>query len=258
MVNLFESWLQKAEPNPDFNTFSHVSLVESADNRAEVTTALAHRIFVYHNDPEEFREYVEKWGYGETLKQLNSRPQKDRTRKGNFGEILACEYLSSVENFDIPVMRFRWNPNPDESMRGEDALAFKFSESENEPSEICVVEAKVQSTLNKTLTGKAVRVQLGDRKFPRSIKFVSSHLRQQGEVEKATAVMEFLNSLSPFIHTRSDFLMLVTGNQPENPFEVIAEIELADMQLTATHLHLSDLSEFINALFEVEIDVDLI
>lgn len=258
MTNLFESWLLKAEPNSDFKTFSHIPLVESTEKRKEITSALAHRIFVYHNDPEEFREYIEKWGYGETLKQLNSRPQKDKTRKGNFGEILACEYLSSVENFEIPVMRFRWNPNPDESMRGEDALAFKFSESEDEPSEICVAEAKVQSTFNRTKTGRAVQVQLGDRKFPRSIKFVSSHLRQQGEREKAATVMEFLNSLSPFIHTRSDFLMLVTGNQPENPFEVVSEIDLENMRLTATHLHLADLTEFINELFEVEIDADLI
>lgn len=258
MTNLFESWLQKTEPNPDFDTFLHVPLVETTDKRTEIANALAHRIFVYHNDPEEFKEYVEKWGYEETFKQINGRPQKDRTRKGNFGEILACEYLSSVEGFDIPVMRFRWNPNPDESMRGEDALAFKFSESEDEASEICVVEAKVQSKFNRTLTGKAVQLQLGDRKFPRSIKFVSSHLRQRGEVEKAANVMEFLNSLSQVKHERSDFLLLITGNKPTNPFEVVSEINLSEMRLTATHLHLQDLSEFINSLFEAEIDVDLI
>lgn len=258
-TNLFSVWLHRGDPLPEYSTFTHVPLLEQLEVRGDIENALIHKIFIYHNDPEEFREVLEKWGYSQTIAAINKRPSVDKTRKGNFGEILACEYLREIENYEVPVYRFRWNPNPDMSMRGEDALAFKFSDSDEEQDIVCVVESKVQGTFNRTKVDEAIQDQLRDRRYVCSIKFVFSVLRKNGDSQKADAVLEFLNASSFKPHSRKDFFMLITGTNPQrDPFDRVRQLNLNQTELIAAHLFLSDLEQFISQLFKADINVDFI
>jgi hypothetical protein len=50
--------------------------------------------------------------------------------------------------------------------------------------------------------------------------------------------------------------MVITGNQPRDPFRVVEDTDEVVSNLTASNLSLNQLTEFINELFEVEIGDD--
>lgn len=252
-----EEWLECGAPWSIYTRFRHMPLSECADKRDHVFEPLARTIFIHHNDPEEYKEIVAELGYEQAAREFDKRPHDDKTRKGNFGEILASEYLRQVDGYDLPVYRLRWNTNPDTSMRGEDILAFKLGKPDGTGREICVTEAKVLSRYDKRAI-KSAHKQLcsGHRPRPNSIPFVYSVLRLKGEQEKATAILAFQNRLAPHPPIRRNFLMLVTGNRPRNPFQVIeVEPEVVD-NLTAANLSLTDLTNLVNELFEAEVNLD--
>lgn len=249
--NIFQTWLTVEASKQGYVKFMHIPLTEHADLRDQFFDELAQIVFVYHNDPDEFRELVEKLGYKAASSKFNKRPTVDKVRKGNFGEIIACEYLKIINGFDIPVFRLRWNPNPDTSMRGEDALAFRLDKSGK--NEICVVESKVVSQFNSDTVCEA-HDQL--RLTIKSIPFVYSKLRESGEIEKANAILELTNPTTGNPPKRSNFLMLVTGNAPGNPFKAIEDADDVVGNLLAANLYLVDLTDFIKKLFEEEINVN--
>lgn len=255
--DFIEEWLECGTPWPAYTRFRHVPLAERADERDHVFEPLAGAIFIHHNDPEEYKEIVAELGYEQAAQEFDTRPRDDKTRKGNFGEVLASEYLRQVEDYDLPVYRLRLNTNPDTSLRGEDVLAFKLGNPDGTGREICVAEAKVMSRYNKDEV-EAAHKQLccGHRPKPNSFKFVYSVLRHKGEREKADAILRFQKRLAPHPPIRRNFLMLVTGNRPRHPFQVIeAEPEVVE-NLTAASLSLTDLTNLVNELFEAAVNLD--
>jgi hypothetical protein len=260
MINdddFIEEWLEYGTPRSTYTRFRHAPLSERADGRDHIFEPLAKTIFIHHNDPEEYKEIVAELGYEQAAQEFDKRPRDDKTRKGNFGEILASEYLRQVEGYDLPVYRLRWNTNPDTSMRGEDILAFKLGNPDGTGREICVTEAKVLSRYDKRVV-KSAHKQLcsGHRPRPNSIPFVYSVLRLKGEREKATAILAFQNRLASHPPIRRNFLMLVTGNRPRNPFQVIEVEPEVVKNLMAANLSLTDLTNLVNELFEAEVNLD--
>ncbi len=73
-------------------------------------------------------------------------PTADLTQKGNWCEILLAEYITSSSAAKLPVYRLRYNPNVQQSMKGDDVLAFDL---ETNPVRIIIGEAKFRSTAAK-------------------------------------------------------------------------------------------------------------
>ena len=63
-----------------------------------------------------------KYGYGEIHQNLKPFPTSDKTKKGNCTEVILAEYLSEVTKLELLVFKFRYNPNIDQSMKGDDVL----------------------------------------------------------------------------------------------------------------------------------------
>jgi hypothetical protein len=250
-------WLQYERSELDYKRLQYVPLSEREGVRVGILQSLARTIILYHNDPAEFSDIVERIGYPKAAKEFDKRPKVDNTRKGNFGEIVACEYLRQVEGFDLPVYRLRWNPNPDTSMRGEDAVTFKFGNRDGTGREICITEAKVMSRFRGETIREAHKQLIRDHR-PRanSLPFIYTCLRATGETDKANAVLDFLDKTLPYPPSRRNFLMVITGNQPRDPFRVIEECESVVSNLIACNLSLRQLDEFVTELFEVEINGD--
>lgn len=250
-------WLENGGCEQEYRKFRYVPLSEREGMRRAVFEFLAQTVITYHNDPTEFSEIVAHLGYEQAAQQFDKRPKVDKTRKGNFGEIIACEYLRQVEGYELPVYRLRWNTNPDTSMRGEDAITFKFGNPDGTGREICITEAKVMSQYRgDTIQEAHTQLYSEHRPRPTSLPFIYSYLREKGEVEKASAVLDFLDRSLPYPPVRHNFLMVITGNQPQDPFRVIEDADEVVSNLIASNLSLNQLTEFINELFEVEIGDD--
>lgn len=107
-------------------------------------------------------------------------PKSSKTRKGNWAEVLLCEYVTASCNADLPIYRLRYNPNVEQSMKGDDVLAFDL---ETSPVRIVVGEAKFRKTSSK----KAVTdiVDSLERSFrgglPASLQFIADRLIQEGK-----------------------------------------------------------------------------
>ena len=73
-------------------------------------------------------------------------PVTSTTRKGNWAEVLLCEYVMATCNASLPVYRLRYNPNVEQSMKGDDVLAFDLN---SDPVRVIVGEAKFRKTPSK-------------------------------------------------------------------------------------------------------------
>jgi hypothetical protein len=115
--NFVASWL-RSQLEPKYTSFVCTVLTEIAGSRPQVESALTEAVFVHHNDPETFRQKLAHLGFPATAAALDRRPRSVKTRLGNFGEVLASEFLRQIRGYRIPVYRLRYNCNDESSPKG--------------------------------------------------------------------------------------------------------------------------------------------
>ena len=116
-------------------------------------------------------------------------PINTKTQKGNWAEILLAEYVAASSNAQLPVYRLRYNPNIDQSMKGDDVLAFDL---DSNPVRVLVGEAKFRTTPSKQvvkeLLGALGKSHSGN--MPASLQFVANCLFESGSTELGAKVAE--------------------------------------------------------------------
>ncbi len=116
-------------------------------------------------------------------------PTSDKTRKGNFAEIVLAEYLIAATPAELPVYRLRHNTNIEQSMKGDDVLAFDLDAN---PVRIIVGEAKFRGTPNRDAVESIVDALERSNKggLPTSLQFVADQLFDEGKTELGARVNE--------------------------------------------------------------------
>lgn len=158
----------------------------------EFISVMRQWISTHHVSPENMerdrkrREALARQGFPD----INSRfPTNPSTQKGNWGEIFLAEYLLSSCNTQPPVYRLRYNPNIDQSMKGDDVLAFDL---DSNPVRIIVGEAKFRATPSNRVVEEMVEAltksHLGG--IPTSLGFVADRLFAEGNAELGEKVDE--------------------------------------------------------------------
>ncbi|GHV32387.1 hypothetical protein FACS18949_03140 [Clostridia bacterium] len=84
---------------------------------------------------------------------LSPYPREESMRKGNFAEVVTAEYLEAATSANLPVYRLRYNPNVNQSMKGDDVLLFDL---DSDPVRIIVGEAKFRGTPSKSAVAEMV------------------------------------------------------------------------------------------------------
>lgn len=174
-------------------------------------------------------------------------PTAEMTRKGNWCEILLAEYILASSGSKLPVYRLRYNPNIEQSMKGDDVLAFDL---DAKPVRIIVGEAKFRSTS----TPKAVRdiVQALERSqtkgLPASLQFVATRLFREGHQALGERIEE---CSSLFVHgkLRLDHVgLLVSDADAHN--KVSAHATSTTRQLAVVSLTLAAPSSLVDECFD--------
>ena len=163
----------------------HRLLDEGPLPSVEFTAAMAQWIVTHHVGPEAIerdrirREALARQGLVGPVQRFPINPS---TQKGNWAEILLAEYVAASCSAQIPVYRLRYNPNVDQSMKGDDVLAFDL---DSNPVRVLVGEAKFRSTPTKAavdeLVGALLRSHSGN--IPASLQFVADNLFESGNDE---------------------------------------------------------------------------
>jgi hypothetical protein len=116
-------------------------------------------------------------------------PTAEKTQRGNFAEIVLAEYLCASTTATLPVYRLRYNPNPQQSMKGDDVLMFDL---DSKPARIIVGEAKFRGVPNKQAVTEIIEGLLRSHKaqLPVSLTFVSDRLFERGNSTLGQRVLD--------------------------------------------------------------------
>ena len=138
-------------------------------------------------------------------------PHNERTCKGNYAEVFLAEYLDGATSSSLPVYRLRYNPNPEQAMKGDDVLLFDL---DSDPIRIIVGEAKFREVPNKQAVVDMIDALMRSHRagLPASVVFVAQRLITEGNIDMGIKVMSCL-SLFAAAKLRIDYkLFLRHGN----------------------------------------------
>ncbi|NFG61369.1 Hachiman antiphage defense system protein HamA [Clostridium sp. CMCC3677] len=122
----------------------------------------------------EFQKYAES---------LHILPRTDKTKKGNFGEVVLSEYLSKTTGIKVLVYKLHYNPNVDQSMKGDDVLLV-------DKQKIILGESKFRATPNKKAVEDASELMGDSMVLPLSLGFIADRLLEQGDSKLAEEIFD--------------------------------------------------------------------
>jgi hypothetical protein len=134
-------------------------------------------------------------------------------------------------------------------MRGEDLVAFRLK-GERVIVGLCVGEAKaMQAFRSQEVQDAHNRLKQAYHPHPVSLAMLSSILHTQGR-PLAEEVDKVLETLSVRSFPRHNWIFLVTGNAPTDPFSVVEAADDVIENLTCVNICLSDLEALIQEVFD--------
>ena len=171
----------QAEDTSTNSNVPHRALSQDSDSRDETVEQLRDALIRHHASEEmrerdqRRRESLRHLGYPVFKGETHRFPRADKTRKGNLAEVVLAEYVVAAGAANLPVYRLRYNPNVEQSMKGDDVLAFDFH---SERVRILVGEAKFRATPSKADVEEIVAALVRSHKagLPASLQFVADRL----------------------------------------------------------------------------------
>lgn len=172
----------------------HRALTEKEGTRGAAVKSIREMLVNHHASPEAIKrtkqhiEAMKRLGLEAEQSRLRRFPTNPFTRKGNLAEVVLAEYVVAASGLTFPVYRLRYNPNVDQSMKGDDVLAFDL---DAEPVRIIVGEAKFRGASSAAAVTEIVEGLVRSHKggVPASLQFVADRLFQEGQEDLGARVL---------------------------------------------------------------------
>jgi hypothetical protein len=169
----------------------HRLLAEPPGGRPNTIEFLRAALAKHHAEPEK-RARAERQNEAlarQGLAPLPLYPTNASTRKGNLAEVALAEYVVAAGGVSLPVYRLRYNPNVDQSMKGDDVLAFDLDST---PMRVLVGESKFRGTPRREHVEEIVNGLMRSHraKIPVSLQFVVDILYREGKPDLGRRLME--------------------------------------------------------------------
>ncbi len=171
----------QAEDTATKSDVPHRALSQNDGSREDAVEQLREAFIQHHTSAEmrardqRKRESLRQLGYRVFNAETHRFPCADKARKGNLAEVFLAEYIVASADVALPVYRLRYNPNVEQSMKGDDVLAFDFH---SKRVRILVGEAKFRGTPSKAavedIVSGLIRSHLAG--LPASLQFVADRL----------------------------------------------------------------------------------
>jgi len=173
-------------------------------------------------------------------------PSNPTTRKGNLAEVVLAEYLTASSGLAVPIYRLRYNPNVNQSMKGDDVLAFDL---DADPVRIVVGEAKFRSKPSRQTVvdiGEALE-KARAAGLPVSLQFVAERLFEEGDDELGERILECA-ALFALRRLRLDYVGLLLST-PRGPQYVDDFAPLRPRRLAMISLAVDDPPAFVEECY---------
>lgn len=214
----------------------------------ELIDWLAGKIIEHHYDAVKLNRLKKKYtqvGFAQYAKQHRQIPKADRTMKGNTAEIILIEYITDCQPAGnlVKYYKFRYNPNVDQSMKGDDALVIDLIDSGAGPTDIKVFlgEAKYRGIPGKDVVGELASA-IGKDKLPLSFSFMIDRLYADPATESNAEILEdfLMDEVKAKGNMRYAGLLLSNANakanvekhfSSDNPQAIILSIGIEDPKM---------------------------
>ncbi len=132
---------------PHTDTKCHRELKETSSPSDELIDWTARKLIDHHYTDFRLEKLKEKFGnlgFDKYAEQHRKLPNTDKTKKGNGTEVLLVEYIQAAQKKElIKVFKLRYNPNVDQSIKGDDTLMVDlFEEDGSEKIKMYLGESK--------------------------------------------------------------------------------------------------------------------
>lgn len=146
----FGVWLS-ANDLPHTDTKCHRELTELNSQSDELIEWIAKKLIDHHYTDYRLSKLKEKFGnlgFDKYAEQHRKLPRADKTKKGNGTEVLLIEYIQATKKKElIKVFKLRYNPNVDQSIKGDDTLMVDLYEEDGvEKIKMFLGESKFRTT----------------------------------------------------------------------------------------------------------------
>ena len=174
-------------------TKRHRGLTAKDEFCKEAVQSIAEWLVAYHlsEAKKSFlkQKILAKYNLKDYVQSLHVFPRTDKTKKGNFGEVVLSEYLSQTSGIKVLIYKLRYNPNVDQSMKGDDVLLV-------DKDKILLGESKFRSNPNKEAVEAACELMGNALTLPISLGFIADRLFEQGQSELAEQILNTQLKLS--------------------------------------------------------------
>lgn len=209
----------------------HRVLIENVGTRVHAEDMIAEWVFNHlvsdfmQSLLQEKRAIMSQYDFEQLLSEYSLLPTLDTTIKGEVTEVILIEYLKKTTGYSPIILRFHFNPNTDQSMKGDDCLLFDPVDMKNR---VIYGESKFRGIPSKDVVEDIVNNLQSNKRLPVSLPFVANILAEQGTIEKAKEVMEVLELINKG-HTpvhNVGFLLSQKSLKPSQNTEQVVESHL--------------------------------
>ncbi len=194
---VFFDWFE-CEDTPATDEKKHRKLTNKGLSSGTIVEYLSNWILKHHATSarlariERKKKILEKHSFTEYMEGKVPFPIKSATtQKGNLGEIILGEYLSASTGLELLVYKLHYNPNVEQSMKGDDILLFDKNDIQ---SKVIMGEAKFRATKSKQALDDIVS-SLSTKNLPISLTFICDRLEEKGEIDLADEFDNLISSL---------------------------------------------------------------
>lgn len=103
--------------------------------------------------------------------------------------MILTEYLSQVSEINVLIFKLHYNPNVDQSMKGDDVLLV-------DEKKIIFGESKFRTTPSKNAVEEASKLMNNTLALPMSLGFIADILSEQGKEELAEKILDIQYKMS--------------------------------------------------------------
>ena len=209
--SIFSEWLD-CNDVPPTQKKRHRELSEKTTiDKIKLIDWLSRKLVEHHHNEDRIQRLKDKYkeiGFKQYAENHRKLPRADRTKKGNATEIILSEYLEGCKGKPlIKHFKLRYNPNVDQSMKGDDVLMIDLYQDKGvDKVKVFLGEAKFRKKSTK-ITVKTITKSLRKTKKPLSYSFLID------ELGKSTSTKNVADALDKFVidEIKSNGNLVYTG-----------------------------------------------
>lgn len=238
------TWLQ---PKPLSNLPANITVLEErSSHRAAAERALARTVRDHFVGIEIIKQMG---GFAKAAKVVqNALPMGKITRSGDFGEVLATEYVEQCTSFSVPIRRLRYKDDRSVAMRGDDVLGFDFSTT---PIGVLKTESKSRVSLTSQVIEQAAEglQRHRGRPNPSTLSFISRRLRESNSNKCAKAIEQLQESDIP-LDSVEHLIFTLSANDPTALLAGHADSPIKKIRRRLAACIIKDHAKLIASVFE--------